>query len=212
MYNIDMKNLLSAKMRKKDGRGFTLIELIVVMAIMAILAAIAVPGVSKNVATREKQAALSDTRQFYRLAMSSVTDLRLQGVKPVWAASSEQRQINNAAFAEKIAVQLYNTTSSVDTDIAYYDNVAKNYQKLNAETYPVNKSATFFVAENHEPYVVITVKPIMKDSSFDNAFAVTVSYHNKNSVYKYDNAENSYNYNAWTANGGETLSYTFQII
>lgn len=69
-----------SKLFNKNKKGFTLIEVIVVVAIMAILAAIAIPNVSKNIENQRKVSAKYNTEQVYRLAISAVTSLKREGV------------------------------------------------------------------------------------------------------------------------------------
>ena len=48
--------------KKNSKKGFTLVELVVVIAILAILAAIAIPVVASTIASSQRSAALSDAQ------------------------------------------------------------------------------------------------------------------------------------------------------
>ncbi len=67
-----MKNL-KAKLNAKKRKGFTIVELIVVMAIIAILTLIAVPTFSKFLDQADDTAQLADADSLYTLTMSEVT-------------------------------------------------------------------------------------------------------------------------------------------
>ena len=55
-----MNDIQTAK--KNSKKGFTLVELVVVIAILAILAAIAIPVVASTIASSQRSAALSDAQ------------------------------------------------------------------------------------------------------------------------------------------------------
>jgi prepilin-type N-terminal cleavage/methylation domain-containing protein len=68
------KKMLSKLNAKKDQKGFTLIELMIVIAIIGILAAIAIPQFSKYRTRSYNTAAKSDAKNVYTAAQVYFTD------------------------------------------------------------------------------------------------------------------------------------------
>jgi len=72
-----MKKLI-AKIKSKK-KGFTLIELIVVIAIIAILAAILVPTLTKYIGKSKQSAIDANTKTIYTAASAAATDVIVDG-------------------------------------------------------------------------------------------------------------------------------------
>ena len=73
------------KLRCTDQKGFTLIELMIVIAIIGILSAIAIPNFLSYRAKGKDTAAKSEASNFYSAAMAHFAD---QGVATTFAAGS----------------------------------------------------------------------------------------------------------------------------
>ena len=67
------------KLRKKDQKGFTLIELMIVIAIIGILAAIAIPNFLSYRTKGQNSAAQSAAKNFYNTALAYFADTTSTG-------------------------------------------------------------------------------------------------------------------------------------
>jgi len=69
------------KLRKKNQKGFTLIELMIVIAIIGILAAIAIPNFLAYRTKGQNSAAQAAAKNFYQTTMAYFADVTTTGTK-----------------------------------------------------------------------------------------------------------------------------------
>ena len=69
------------KLRKNNQKGFTLIELMIVIAIIGILAAIAIPNFLEYRTRGQDSAAQSEAKNFYNSAMAYFADTTTTGTQ-----------------------------------------------------------------------------------------------------------------------------------
>ncbi len=86
---------MKEKMRKimKNEKGFTLIEMIVVMAIIGVLAAILIPSMSGFISNSKDSQAVANGRTFQTAATAALTNLAAQNkpipTSPITTASAD---------------------------------------------------------------------------------------------------------------------------
>ena len=108
--NVIMKNLLKA--RKSGKKGFTLMEMLIVVAIIAILIAIAIPTFGSALTKAKVAADTANLRAYYAEAMANhlLDDTALTKVE---TATVEKRTKTSVSFpiSEKIAALVYGVIS-----------------------------------------------------------------------------------------------------
>lgn len=130
--------MLSKIRALKEKKGFTLVELIVVLVILAILAALLVPALTGYIDKARKESIVAETRQVVMAAQTTVSEKYGQGTNKVTfsdsnaATSSEISSIADLAevSAASITAVNYNAqgkiTSVTYTNKGYTCNYANN--------------------------------------------------------------------------------------
>ena len=129
-------------MRKNNKKGFTIVELVIVIAVIAILAAVLIPTFASMINKANESKALQEAKNAYTndLAM-------LDG------------QVNGAVKKDDIADAVKSTDTTVTSGKVYYTKSGDVYTKVTTPTgnpsesdyYEAAKEAYVFVGEFSEP-------------------------------------------------------------
>lgn len=108
-----LKNL---KNRLNENKGFSLVELIVVIAIMVILIALLVPNVVGYISKAQDSANLSAAKSIYNAANTAVIDYKAQHGGYPTAAELGKTLANPSNEAERLAVVPKGTAAAIGYD------------------------------------------------------------------------------------------------
>lgn len=129
-----MKELLTKERKKK--KGFTLIELIIVLAIIAIIAAIAIPNFTKVRADSKVKADTQSAETIRRITLTLLADDELKPGDSVLLTLGTDKKTT----ATKTAATP--TGTATDADLKEYFNEVKKPQQDGKTGYTVGISAT----------------------------------------------------------------------
>ena len=127
-----LNKLLNLRNRKK--KGFTLIELIVVLVIMAILAAAAIPTVMGYIDNSRRASYLANMRAILQAAETTLTEARANGMVIENGDSAIDDKTTPTKFIDAVKAKLPNDLKKLTVNAAdptLKDNYNINIQKVN---------------------------------------------------------------------------------
>ena len=125
---------------KNDNKGFTLVELIVVLVILAILAAILVPALLGYIDEAKQKQIVLNAKSVYTAAQSVASEMYAKDIKPSDAVSATEDSKKWATFADKI----YKIA-----DVDSFGETCEIYIDFKSAALPSGTTAT-----NHDYYTV----------------------------------------------------------
>ena len=121
-------------MKKMNNKGFSLIELIIVIAIMAILVAIIAPNLTKYLGKSKKKTDAKNADEIAQQLQTAITDYETDNgalcadgatVSITWTSGSAVSTPANATFDTIVNDNITNSTKSKETGVAATASIAK---------------------------------------------------------------------------------------
>ncbi len=135
---------LKAKLNAKKRKGFTIVELIVVMAIIAILTLIAVPTFSKFIDDANDTATDANAKTLYNLAMSEALDASINNPAAPFTVIQNNLQEDANIPDATIIVTPY-TTAPTDAELLDLDTADWNVYIKATDTATVDDSGDIYI-------------------------------------------------------------------
>lgn len=131
--------------KKKDNKGFSLVELIVVVAIMAVLMGILVPTLVKNVEKSKKQKDESAIEEIRSQMQNSLADPEFSSV----TATIKYKGKTGIIITAPTSTTLGKNITTSDELEAYLKEVAANVEDFTftSKTYKADDEVTFVIAD-----------------------------------------------------------------
>lgn len=139
--------------KKKNQKGFTLVELVVVIAIIGILAAIAVPKFSEATQSAEGAKVIANLR-----TIDSVATMALASGIPIAAVADITATATSGTFHEKVRNNLSNLTGLVfASDVKITTKNRTGFTITSGSKYGINAEGRAILTVGSTPYFADTL-------------------------------------------------------
>lgn len=121
------ERIMNVMKKKEDNKGFTLVELIVVIVILAILAAILIPGLLRWIDKAKEEQYVLEARNVYLAAEAEVAQLyaantSVDNVKTALVGTTSEGRIQTLADVKDLDITVVELRTANDpTDTQKYD-------------------------------------------------------------------------------------------
>lgn len=166
---------------KTRRRGFTLIEMLVVIAIIALLASILVPAVTNALGTANKTRVMSNGRSIYLSIFSTITDVGASGTE-FYAEDDSTDYTTSTDYFAWLMRDLDGTDGAPGQEV-----LKKDFNMFAAQGVPAAEDLTDFT-EDGENNAWSVVTEITADSDASNPFLVTRNL-NESTLQTWTNAD-----------------------
>ncbi len=106
--------------KQRKNKGFTIVELIVVMAIIAVLILIAVPTFTKYLEDANQTSELGTASSIYKSAITTITSESLNGPVDTAVDSSDTSDVTLATLEAEVVAGVSNSISANELSVGIY--------------------------------------------------------------------------------------------